>query len=125
MKAKYKITIPLELPTMNEMIAAAKKGRRGYQPYSVMKKEYTNLCAMYTKKVIKKPIDNPIFLEITWYCKNKRKDMDNVASAKKFILDGLQQAGAIKNDGWKEISGWTEKFEIDKNNPRVEIIINE
>ncbi len=121
----YKIIIPGELPGMNEMIATAKRGKRGYQPYAKMKSDYTKLCAMFAAKAIKKPIENPVFITFTWYCKNKRKDKDNIAAAKKFILDGLQVAGIIKNDGWTEIIGWTDIFEIDKENPRVEIEIEE
>ena len=33
-----KIVIPGEMPGMNEIIDAAKQGRKGYQPYAVMKK---------------------------------------------------------------------------------------
>ena len=56
---------------------------------------------------------------------NKRKDKDNIAFAKKFILDGMIQAKLIQNDGWKEISGFTDEFHVDKNNPRVEVTIYE
>jgi len=121
----HKIIIPCELPGMNEMIATAKRGRGRYQPYAEMKRKYTSICAIYSKKCVKKPFKHPIFLRITWYCKNIRKDQDNVAVGKKFIFDGLQQAELIENDGWKEIKGWSEKFEADKGNPRVEIEVEE
>ncbi len=53
----------------------------------------------------------PVVVEFNWYCKNEKKDIDNVAFSKKFILDGLVSAG------------FTDKFFIDKQQPRVEIII--
>ena len=121
----HKIIIPIELPSMNEMIASAKKGSGAYQPYAEMKREYTNICAIFTRKAVKKPISNPVILHITWYCKNKKKDMDNVAAGKKFIFDGLQKSGVLKNDGWGEIKGWEECFKVDKENPRVEILVEE
>ena len=45
--------------------------------------------------------------------------------AKKFIQDGMVQSGLLKNDGWNEIAGYVETFEIDKGNPRIEIEIEE
>lgn len=114
-----KIIIPGEMPGMNEIIKAAKSH---YGQYSKMKKTNTELVTWVAKKVPKK---ERVFLDITWYCKNKRRDPDNVASAVKFIWDGLVEAGVIKNDGWSENGGWSNKFEVDKDNPRIEIIIKE
>lgn len=62
---------------------------------------------------------------ITWYCKNKRKDKDNIMAGQKFIFDGLQKAGVLSNDGWKQIGDVTHRFEVDKRNPRVEIVLQE
>ena len=33
--------------------------------------------------------------------------------------------GVIKNDGWNENGGWSNHFDVDKDNPRIEIIIKE
>ena len=35
----------------------------------------------------------------------------------------MQEAGLIVNDGWKEIDGFEDEFEVDKENARVEIEI--
>jgi hypothetical protein len=51
--------------------------------------------------------------------------MDNIAVAKKFILDGLLAAKKIKNDGWNEVVGWEEHFNVDRKNPRIEVEIEE
>lgn len=48
-----------------------------------------------------------------------------MAFAKKAILDGMQKAGIIQNDGWNEIRGFIDDFEIDKDYPRIEIEILE
>ena len=114
-----KIVIPGELPGMNEIIAAAKSH---YMQYRDMKKDNTELVTWVAKKVPKK---EKVFLEITWYCKNKKRDPDNIAAAVKFIWDGLVQAGVISNDGWNENAGWSNKFKVDKQNPRVEVNIRE
>jgi Holliday junction resolvase RusA-like endonuclease len=61
----------------------------------------------------------------TWYCPDKRKDKDNIMSAQKFVFDALQQIGYIKNDGWKQIGDISHRFMVDKNNPRLEVELEE
>ena len=65
----------------------------------------------------------PVKITYRWYCPDQRKDTDNVAFAKKFINDGLVQAGILENDSRKFISGFADEFYIDKANPRVVIEI--
>ena len=121
---RYKIIIPGELPTLNEIIAESKKGRGKYQPYNELKKEHTESIAWIAKAGIGKEL-NKINLYITWHCKNRRKDKDNIAAGVKFILDGLVGGGIIKNDGWSEVGTIKHTFEVDKDNPRVVVIIKE
>ncbi|MHB9947422.1 Holliday junction resolvase [Clostridium botulinum] len=114
-----KIVIPGELPDLNKIIDVAKKH---WAKYSELKKTNTDLVAWTAKgKGQFKRID----LDITWYCKNKKKDKDNIAAGIKFILDGLVKAKVIENDGWKEINNFTHKFEVDKKNPRIEVTLKE
>ena len=116
---EIKIVIPGEMPGMNEIISASKSH---YQAYRRMKGENTNAVTWLSKKV---PRMGRVFLEITWYCKDRKRDPDNIAAAVKFIFDGLVEGGVIENDGWKQNGGWSNAFKIDKENPRVEIIIKE
>jgi len=113
-------TILGELPDLNKIIAAAKKH---HMVYSKLKADATNICRLSCLRLPR--INFKMHLHIIYHCKNKRKDKDNIAVAKKFILDGLIEAGKIRNDGWKEVEGWTEEFRVDKNNPRIEVIIND
>jgi Holliday junction resolvase RusA-like endonuclease len=114
-----KLVIKGEFPGLNKIIDAAKSH---YQAYRRMKQDNTNAVAWPAKKL---PVYEAVELEVTWYCKNRRRDPDNIAAAIKFIFDGLVEAGRLKNDGWKENKGWTNKFKVDKENPRVEIVIKE
>lgn len=89
-----------------------------------MKKNATNLCATYIRKAVNEGFKFsklPADLEFTWYVKDRRKDKDNIAFAKKYIFDGMVSAGLLDNDGWKQIGNWKEKFEVDKEFERVEI----
>ncbi len=120
-----KIVIPGELPDLNTIIAESKRGRGKWQPYNELKQEYTNIVAWIAKSEIKKQLKK-IDLTITWICPNRRKDKDNISGGgTKFILDGLVAAGIIENDGWKQIGDISHKFEVDKDNPRIEVLIKE
>lgn len=114
-----KFVIPGELPDMNTII---KKSKSHYMAYSTLKKDYTALVQMSAGSLPK--VEQADF-EITWCCKNKRKDKDNIIAGQKFIYDGLVKAGVLVNDGWAQIGNITNKFEVDKENPRVEVVIHE
>lgn len=112
--------IPGRLPGLNEIIDAAKQGKGKYQPYALMKEEYTNSIAWLAKKL---PAYEKVALIITWYEPDRRRDPDNIMAGQKFILDGMVQAGTIPNDSQKYISGIIHRFRVDKQNPRVEVEI--
>ncbi len=113
-----KFDIPGRFPGMNEIIKAAKKGKGKYQPYAIMKEEYTNIVAWLAKKL---PKYERVKIYITWYEPNARRDPDNITGGQKFILDGLVRAGTIPNDSQKYIANIMHKFEVDREEPRVEV----
>lgn len=70
--------------------------------------------------------DKPIVIHYKHFCKDKRHDRSNIASAvMKSFEDGLQKAHVLKNDGWDDVVGFTHEFFIDKVNPRIEVEIEE
>ena len=118
---EIKLVIPGELPTMNEII---NKAKTHWSEYKKMK-DNCNEIITYMCQQQEIPFFHAVRLKITYYRKNMMYDPDNLSAGKKFILDGLQEAGCIKNDGWKEIKGFQESWEVDKENPRTEVIIKE
>lgn len=46
----------------------------------------------------------PVELDIEWHEKDRRRDVDNIKSAAKFILDGMTKVGLIKDDSRKYIA---------------------
>ena len=104
---------------MNQIIKVSKIH---YGAYAKMKRDNTKMVKWAAKGL---PKLERIDLNIKWICRNKRKDKDNIAAGTKFILDGLVEAGVINNDGWKEIGNITHSFAVDKDNPRVEVRIEE
>jgi len=70
-------------------------------------------------------INKKIFIVFHWFVKDKKKDKDNIAFAKKFILDGLVLAKVLKNDGFDEIEGFLDFFSVDPKDERVEVTLIE
>lgn len=114
-------TIPCELPSLNEIISASKVH---WSEYSKLKKEFTKLVAILAR-IRLRPVQGRVSIEFLWYCKDRRRDPDNICSAKKFIIDGLILGGVLKNDGWRQISSFSDDFLVDKNGPRVEVVLYE
>ena len=102
-----KFSIGHRFPSLNEVIAAAKVTGRGYV-YSAMKKKNTNAVVESIPDV--DFVFSTVFLAIRWFEKTRRRDPDNVAFGIKFILDGMCKKGIIKNDNYRTVAGWTNKF---------------
>lgn len=67
-----------------------------------------------------------IFIEYNYFEPNTKRDKDNISGYfHKVFQDALVQAGCIPNDGWKTIRGFTDYFEVDRGNPRIEVVIEE
>jgi Holliday junction resolvase RusA-like endonuclease len=91
---------------------------------SAIKKSETERVAWCCKKnPLRKVTIFPVLICFRWFSKNSRKDLDNVAFSKKFILDGMVMAGVLPDDSREYVSGFSDEFYIDKENPRVEVVI--
>lgn len=77
------------------------------------------------KQQLKSKTFSVVTLKFSWYEPNKKWDKDNIAFAKKFVLDAMQAAGTLTGDGWSQVIGFSDNFFVDKQNPRVEIEIEE
>lgn len=120
MAIKYKIILPFTLPTLNEYILACRTNiYAGAKMKNSVEDDIKYFLVKYKNLNLSK-----VYVNFYWYEKNKRRDLDNIAFAKKFILDALQTAKVITGDGWREITGFTDKFFVDKENPRVEIVLS-
>ena len=91
------------------------------------KREDTEKIAWLIRSTLKKySAEKPVVVHFAWYEPNRRRDMDNVAGyGHKVILDALVKAGALKDDGWKYVKGFTDRFAVDKQKPRIIVTIEE
>lgn len=104
---KYGFVINGKLPSLNEYINACRCNRyKGAQ----LKRDVEAFISCSIKQAKLKPIYNPCTVRFEWHEKTAKRDCDNIASAKKYILDALQKTGIIPNDNQKYIKGFTDDF---------------
>jgi hypothetical protein len=114
--------IPGPLPGLNEVLASAKGyGGRGFG-YAKLKRRWTQTIALHVLAAGIKHVDRAHF-EFRWVEKDQRRDPDGVAAGgRKVLFDGLVLAKVLANDGWKQVAGWTDSFEVGAK-PGVEVTI--
>lgn len=119
---EYKIVIKGRLPNLNDYTNANR-----YNKYAgaSMKKETQNNIIMQIKRQLPQKVNTPVWIDFLWVEPNKLRDLDNICFAKKFILDSLVTMEVIPDDGWEYVTGFNDKFAVDKNDPRIEVIITE
>lgn len=86
-------------PTLNEYIDCE---RGSTIAAAAMKKKCTEQVRVQCIEQSIPPVAGKVDLLFEWHS-STRHDPDNVAFAKKFILDGLQVAGVLENDNRKFI----------------------
>lgn len=50
-------------------------------------------------------VNRPCVVHFTWGEKDRRRDVDNIVFAKKYILDAMQQAGILERDSQRWVHG--------------------
>lgn len=119
-----KFFIPGQLPGLNEVLAKANKRRGKWNAYDDLKRSYGEYIGMYVKRSKLKPM-TLVAVAFHWVEPNRKRDKDNIAMAKKFILDALVETGVLPNDGWANVEGFSDTFAIDKQRPGVWVTLTE
>lgn len=96
---RFRKKIHDRFPTLNEYIDCE---RGSTIAAAAMKKKCTEQVKEQCISQQIQPVNGKVDLLFEWHS-STRHDPDNVAFAKKFILDGLQSAGVIENDNRKFI----------------------
>ncbi len=121
---EYLLTIPGTLNNLNDYILAERTNRH---KGAKMKASNGDIVAVAIRQCMRGvKIEKPVFMEYLWVEPNRRRDKDNISSfGRKVIQDALVQYGVLKDDGWKFVVGFSDKFDVDKENPRIEVLIRE
>lgn len=98
-------TIHSKLPSLNEVI---RKDRSNRFAGAVYKKDTEKIISRYIAKALGtgelKPVSDPCTIRIDWYEKTKRRDVDNIQSSQKFILDALVSNGVLLDDSRRYVT---------------------
>jgi Holliday junction resolvase RusA-like endonuclease len=117
-----KFTIEGQLAGANEAFGAANRNR--YVGARIKRAE-TKRCAMAAIAARLSKIENPVRLRFHWVEPHKRRDLDNIRYAAKYILDGMREARVLPNDGWSWVVGMSDSWAVDKVRPRIEVTVEE
>jgi len=131
----YKFTIPTDrkkLPSLNEYIAAERvriggKGTKFLTKGAIMKRDWQSYISLFIRKDLRGVrIEKPVLIHYRYFEADRRRDLGNIhAPCQKFVEDALQDCHVIANDNQKCVVGFTANFNVDRENPRVEIVLEE
>lgn len=122
------LTIPGTFHSLNDFIAANRVLRGNFSKGNQMKQDDQEIITAYIRKGVgfQSRLHPPVFIRYTYFEPNRRRDLDNVSGYfHKVFQDALVAAGILKDDNWLHITGFSDRFECDPANPRIEIEIEE
>lgn len=124
---EYHFTIHGTLPGLNDYLKAERSFSKKHSCGNDMKQKYQHYIAGEIRNALKRlRIEKKVLLHYLYYEPTKRRDLDNIAAtAHKFTQDALVKCGVLENDGWNNVCGFTDRFFVDKENPRIEVTIQE
>lgn len=120
----YKIVIPGTFPSLNEYLHQCNRhpieGNRCKQEsqFAIEMIARSTMCGI--------KMNEPVKIHYTYYEPNEKRDLDNVSGFfHKVFQDALVKGKVLQNDGWKNIKGFTDTFHCDRENPRIEVELEE
>ena len=102
---KVTCEIPMKLPSLNEYVNICRTN-----PYkaSKFKHDLEEQIEWYLKDLPR--FERAVTIRFHWVEGNKRRDLDNVAYAKKHILDAMVKAGKLKDDNRNCVKAFQDTF---------------
>jgi len=101
-----RVEINMKLPSLNDYINECRANRYKGAKF---KREIEDDIMLFLRLV---PVfGNPVKIHFHWIEDNKRRDLDNICFAKKFILDAMVKAGKLEDDNRKIVTSFVDTFE--------------
>lgn len=104
-----KYIIEMKLPSLNDYIRVCRANKYQAAKYKAEIEQQIGLFLLKMPKWY-----NPIKIHFTWIEGNKKRDLDNICFAKKFILDAMVKYGKLKDDNRRHVTAFTDTFEYGK-----------
>lgn len=117
---EFTFEIPGTLPTLNQYVNRERTNRFSAASLKRKTQDYIRAFILDAPK-----FPGQVTVWFDWIRPDMRSDKDNVAFAKKFVLDALQEAGVITKDSWKLCTPYDRKFVVNKSNPRTVVLITD
>lgn len=97
-------TIKAKLPSLNDVIQENRSNRYAGNSF---KKSIEEVIGWAIKQALTmktlRPIENPCIIEIDWHESTRRRDVDNIQSSQKFVLDAMVRNGILINDSQRYV----------------------
>lgn len=119
---KQTFVIPGRLIGLNEYVNECRKNK--YAAAKIKNEAQTAICWEIKRQKVKR-FNRAVDVHITWIEPNMKRDKDNISFAKKFILDSLVKMKVIENDNWKWINGLSDRFLVNRANPRIIVTLDD
>lgn len=116
---QWTFEIPGTLPSLNDYIRAERANR--FAAAGLKKKAQAAIVEAMGEEPPR--FEGGVEVRVLWVRPDMRTDKDNVAFAKKFILDALQEAGVIAKDSWRLCTPYDSGFLVSKANPRTIVTV--
>ncbi|MBQ6929027.1 MAG: hypothetical protein IJN27_01805 [Oscillospiraceae bacterium] len=101
------LKIPYKLDGLNEY---TEECRNSKYDGNKCKRENEKIIRLCIRNCRLKKMPGAYFVRFTWWEATKQRDKDNVAFAKKFILDALQKEKITKGDDNRYLLGFEDRF---------------
>ena len=109
---KYKFTINRRLPSLNDYINKCKHNTR---IAAAFKRNWDNLiCYEVLSQLKGLQVNKQVYVHIHYIEENQKRDIDNIYSASKYILDALVKMKVLKNDSPRYVKDIFNSYEYAK-----------
>lgn len=107
--------IKQKLPSFNDYTAACRTNKYVGAKFKAEVEEVIGwgIRQALASKSLHKPT-GAVIVRFEWHERTKKRDADNIASAKKFILDALVKMGVLPDDSRKYVKGFYDVIIDDK-----------
>ena len=118
------IFFPILLPGWNETLSQAKRRWGKTNAYAQLKLKVEKDLCYYIRQNHLVPMETVCF-QFLWREMDKRRDPDNIISAKKYILDALVTEKIIPNDGQTVVKGLKDDWCVNCRDPGVLVTLTQ